>query len=120
MNNFQLSELKELGKTLDLESLESFQYLKEATRLEEQSRREIALAQYKEDKTNTFRIAFMRKNIIGETALESFHIEGIDNALVIFDTYRKSGHELKLHNLTIKRGEDELIKKINFIYRGEK
>jgi len=75
---------------------------------------------YMIDKFKSFRISFMKKGVIGENAIESFFIEGIDNAMRIFESYRRIGHSMKLHNLKIERTDGELVKKINFKYIGEK
>jgi len=74
--------------------------------------------QYEEWKISPFEIEllFMTPNYKGEL-FDIFEIEGLDNANMIFEEYRKIGHSLKLRKLVL-HCKGKKIKAINFKYKN--
>ena len=49
---------------------------------------------------------------------EEIQLEGIENGMMVMDSYRKNGHDLGLHTLTLSVNDEQETKvhKINFKY----
>ena len=56
------------------------------------------------------------KNKVGEDAISEFTIEGITNAIALFEQYRAIGHSMKLHTMVLYL-DNEKYKKVNFKYK---
>ena len=75
--------------------------------------------QYANLENKEFMIHMQTKGKYGEDATTEFTIEGITNAVAIFENYRAIGHSLNLLTLIVYLG-DEKLKKVNFKYKNKK
>lgn len=79
------------------------------------------IAVYKESEKRKFTLYIQYRNDNKSSYIdkkyEEIKLDGITNAVAIFDLYASMGHSLNLHTLICYDQEDKKLKKLNFKYQ---
>lgn len=74
----------------------------------------------KASETKNYRIYLQYRDKYNDSYYENINIEGIINAVAIFDLYASKGHSHNLHVISVFDENDKRIKKVKFNYHVDK